>query len=64
MAARLRRLFDLVTERAEPYSAMFEVHDEIHPRQMVEIYAAPLAVPETSEATIMAVINTRREAMP
>jgi hypothetical protein len=62
MAVRLRRLFDLVARTAEPYSVMFEVKEADGSRQLVEIYAAPLATPEKREHHVFAVLNSRAEA--
>jgi len=62
MAVRLRRLFELVARKAEPYSVMFEAPAAEGYRQLVEIYAAPLATPEALEHQMFAVINTRLEA--
>lgn len=62
VAVRLRHLFDLVSQRAEPYSVMFETEDAQGARQLVEVYAAPLATGERSEHRIFAVLNCRTEA--
>jgi hypothetical protein len=62
MAVRMRHLFNLVAEKAEPYAVMFEVPGEAGRKQLVEVYAAPLATPEPSEHQIFAVINSRVEA--
>jgi hypothetical protein len=61
MAVRLRRLFDLVADKGEPHSASFDVEAGDGGKLLVEIYAAPLAVPEKAERAIFAVINGRRE---
>ena len=61
MAARLRRLFELVARKAEPYAVMFEA-PAADGRQLVEVYAAPLATPEALEHQMFAVLNTRLEA--
>lgn len=63
MAVRLRRLFDLVAERSEPYSVMFEVPEPEGGKRLVEIYAAPLSASEKAERQIFAVVNSRIEAM-
>ena len=61
MAVRLRRLFDLVSEKAEPYSVMFEVPGLDGHKHLFEVYAAPLTTPERAEHQILAVINSRVE---
>jgi len=61
IAVRLRRLFDLVAEKEEPFSVMFELEDKSGHRLLVEILAAPLARAEKREHLIFAVINSRRE---
>jgi hypothetical protein len=62
MAVRLRKLFELVAERNEPYSVMFEAVARTDERRLVEVYAAPLATHETREHHIFAAINSRSEA--
>ena len=61
MAVRLRSLFDLVAQRAEPYSVMFELPAEDGAKLLVEIFAAPLTTPEPTERQVFAVLNYRPE---
>jgi hypothetical protein len=61
IAVRLRRLFELVAERSEPYSAMFEINSNSGQRQLVEVFAAPLKVDGKNNRTIFAAINSRAE---
>lgn len=62
MAVRLGHLFDLVSQKAEPYSVMLEMPDAIGARQLVEVYAAPLSPGEMNRPRIFAVLNSRAEA--
>jgi hypothetical protein len=61
MAARLRALCGLVSDRGEPYAVMFEMDDDNGKKQMVEIYAALLAVPEDVDKQIFAAMNSQVE---
>jgi hypothetical protein len=62
VAVRLRRLFELVTEKSEPHSAMFEIEGGEQRRQLVEVFAAPLHAHEADIHLIFAALNSRREA--
>ena len=62
IAVRLRRLFDIVAEKIEPYSAMFEIDGQNGQRQLVEVFAAPLGNGEKGIHMIFAAINSRTEA--
>lgn len=62
IAVRLRRLFDIVAEKIEPYSAMFEIGGQNGQRQLVEVFAAPLGNGEKGIHMIFAAINSRTEA--
>jgi hypothetical protein len=62
IAVRLRRLFDIVAEKIEPYSAMFEIDKQTGQRQLVEVFAAPLGNGEKGIHMIFAAINSRTEA--
>jgi hypothetical protein len=61
MAVRLRRLFELVAERGEPYAVTCEASDNNDRKQLIEIYAAPLATAERKEHAIFGAINSRPE---
>jgi ribose-phosphate pyrophosphokinase len=61
-AVRLRRLFDIVAERTEPYSAMFEINSKDRGRQFVEVFAAPLRYGGKGTRMIFAAANGRVEA--
>lgn len=62
IAVRLRRLFDIVAEKGEPYSAMFETDGQSGPRQLIEVFAAPLGNREKGIHMIFAAVNSRAEA--
>ena len=62
IAVRLRRLFDIVAEKVEPYSAMFEIDGQNGQRQLVEVFAAPLGNGEKGIHMVFAAINSRTEA--
>jgi hypothetical protein len=62
IAVRLRRLFDIVAEKIEPYSAMFEIDGQNGQRQLVEVFAAPLGNGEKGIHMVFAAINSRIEA--
>lgn len=62
IAVRLRRLFDIVAEKTEPYSAMFEIDEQTGQRQLVEVFAAPLGNGEKGIHMIFAAVNSRTEA--
>ena len=62
IAVRLRRLFDIVADKIEPYSAMFEIDGETGQRQLVEVFAAPLSNGEKGIHMIFAAVNRRTEA--
>lgn len=62
IAVRLRRLFDIVAEKAEPYSAMFETDGQAGPRQLIEVFAAPLGNGEKGIHMIFAAVKSRTEA--
>ena len=61
IAVRLRRLFDLVSEKSEPYSAMFETNGQSGQRNFVEVFAAPLKAVDKSVYVIFAAVNSRAE---
>ncbi len=61
VAVRLRRLFDIVAERTEPYSAMFEINSKDRGRQFVEVFAAPLSNGGKGTRLIFAAANSRIE---
>jgi hypothetical protein len=62
IAVRLRRLFHIVAEKSEPYSAMFEIDGKTGLRQLVEVFAAPLGNGKKGTHMIFAAINSRTEA--
>ena len=62
IAVRLRRLFDIVAKKVEPYSAMFEIDGLNGQRQLVEVFAAPLGNGEKGIHMVFAAINKRTEA--
>jgi hypothetical protein len=63
IAVRLRRLFDLVADKAEPYSAMFETREPGGRRRLlVEVFAAPLSEGEKAVHLIFAALNSREES--
>ncbi len=62
IAVRLRRLFDIVAEKIEPCSAMFEIDGPKGERQLIEVFAAPLGNGEKGIHLIFAGINSRSEA--
>lgn len=62
IAVRLRRLFDIVAEKSEPYSAMFEIDEQAGQRRLVEVFAAPLGGGEKGIHMIFAALNSRTEA--
>lgn len=62
IAVRLRRLFDIVAEKVEPYSVMFEIDAQTGPRHLVEVFAAPLGNGEKGIHMIFAAVNSRTEA--
>jgi len=61
-AVRLRRLFDIVAEKVEPYSAMFEIDGQTGSRELIEVFAAPLGNGEKGIHMIFAAVNSRTEA--
>lgn len=63
LARRLEALFDLVAQKDEPCSGMFELQAQSRKPQLYEVYAAPLAPPQKGETTLLAVINWRAEAI-
>ncbi len=63
LARRLMALFDLVAQKGEPCSGMFELQSEGKQPRLCEVYAAPVAPPREGEAAILAVLNWRTEAM-
>jgi len=62
IAVRLRRLFDIVADKSEPYSAMFEISEPDRRRRLVEVLAAPLGDTERNTHLIFAALNSRIEA--
>ena len=62
VAVRLRRLFDIVAEKSEPYSAMFEIGEQAGRRELVEVFAAPVSDKEKNTHMIFAALNSRIEA--
>lgn len=61
IAVRLRRLFELVAEKVEPHSAMFEVDGDTGNRQFFEVFAAPLAGDESEVDIMFAAITAGSE---
>jgi hypothetical protein len=61
IAVRLRRLFDIVAEKVEPYSAMFEIDGQTGSRELIEVFAAPLGNREKGIHMIFAAVNSRTE---
>jgi len=62
-AVRLRRLFDLVAEKDEPYSAMFETKSADGNTNLVEVFAAPLAARERGTKALLVAANSRVEQL-
>ena len=58
-AVRLRRLFDLVAEKYEPYSVMFDSIDQDGKAQLIEVFAAPLGSSEETTDQIFAAVSSR-----
>lgn len=61
-AVRLRRLFGLVAEKAEPYAAMFEMRERGGKTRLIEVFAAPLSGADKASHLIFAAVNSRIEA--
>jgi hypothetical protein len=61
IAVRLRRLFEIATESAEPAAAMFETHDKTGHREWIEILAAPLSTNAINVDGIFGGITSRLE---
>lgn len=63
LARRLQALFDLVVQKGEPCSGMFELQAPGNGTRFCEAYAAPVAPPRRDEAALLAVLNCRAEAI-
>ena len=62
IAVRLRKLFDMVTDKSEPVSAMFELGGGGKSRQLVEIFVAPVTGAESNTHAVFGTVNSRMEA--
>jgi hypothetical protein len=62
IAVRLRKLFDIVADKSEPVSAMFELGGRGKRRQLVEIFVAPVTGAESNTHAVFGTVNSRLEA--
>lgn len=62
IAVRLRKLFDMVADKSEPVSAMFELGGGGKKRQLVEIFVAPVTGAESNTHAVFGTVNSRMEA--
>ena len=62
LTQRLEALFNLVAQKEEPCSGMFELQEHSGRPMLYEVYAAPLTPPQDGETALLAVINWRSEA--
>ena len=62
IAVRLRKLFDMVADKSEPVSAMFELGGVGKKRQLVEIFVAPVTGAESNTHAVFGTVNSRMEA--
>ncbi|MBI2719711.1 MAG: hypothetical protein HY245_04600 [Rhizobiales bacterium] len=62
IAVRLRKLFDMVADKSEPISAMFELAGAGKKRQLVEIFVAPVTGAESNTHAVFGTVNSRMEA--
>ncbi len=60
-AVRVRRLLELVAEKMEPYSAMFEIAGPAGTTRLIEVFAAPLVGAGKGGHLIFAAVNSRIE---
>lgn len=62
IAVRLRKLFEMVADKSEPVSAMFELGGRGKERQLVEIFVAPVTGAESNTHAVFGTVNSRTEA--